>query len=107
MAARTSIASGQDNVTRHLPFHVEVELLNAALFEVEVLRLNSTRERAWVRRAVEDWNEPSGDTLSESERIERGGIGTTSGGERWTTAEIKAEEIGFGKVRGIFPEALG
>ena len=48
-AARTGIPEGHNHASRKLPFDVQVELLNHALFEIQVLRLNGSSESSRVR----------------------------------------------------------
>jgi hypothetical protein len=44
VAARTGIAGCQNHIPWNLAFHVNIELLDRALFEIKVLRLNRSRE---------------------------------------------------------------
>src|ERR1700682_1591816 len=50
-AARSRIPRSQHDVARQLMLDVQVELLNHALLEVEILRLDSAKETGDVRRS--------------------------------------------------------
>src|SRR4029077_17680193 len=48
--ARTSVAGGQHDIARQLVLDIYVELLHAALFEIEILNLKRSRIQLGIRR---------------------------------------------------------
>ncbi len=54
VGTRSGVPSRHHNISRHLMFNIQVELLNLTLFEVQVLTLKSTCERTRIRWRCED-----------------------------------------------------
>src|SRR5712692_6351237 len=93
MAARPRIPDRQHDVGGQLVFNVEVELLNSALLEIEILRLNCACEIVRVQRRRNRGEEPLLNAAVSAPQ--RAGIA-------WEKIEI----IRLSEVRWVLPQSL-
>src|SRR5713101_5595503 len=103
MTASARIPHCQHNTAGQLLFNVEVELLNSALFEIKILRLNSSRERGRVWLLSKNRGKTIRHIQAKVERSNRTGAGRSRGG---TASDGKRERVRFREERRVLPQTL-
>ena len=102
MAARTRISHGHHDIARQFLFDVEVELLHSALLEIEILRLNGSRECSRVRLLGKN-RESVGDVQA---KVERPTVGGTCCRGSSAAPDRESELAAFREERGVLPQSL-
>ena len=99
--ARARITGCQDDVSGQLALNVDIELLNASLFEVKILRLNSAGEVGGNGRCGKNLEAVGS---ADGGRCIPVDGGASRSGE--STSAAKAKAIRFGEIGRVLPQAL-
>src|ERR1035438_9768003 len=98
--ARTGITRGQQDLSRQLLFHIDVELLDSSLFEIRILRQDGPGKIGRVGRGGER-RESGGHADSGGGQAARG-----AGGRGEGTSAAERKSIRFGIIGRILPQSL-